>query len=272
MVCPVYAKIDLTTGNVSDFPISQEYFTKYIGGKCLGARLILDLTRPGLDPLDPEAAFNVNTGPLNGTGSPSSSRFNMTFKNVMTGGIASSNCGGQFGVMMKKAGYDGLIITGRASSPVLIDITDGDITIQDASSLWGLDAEETQEKLPGQYGKLVIGQAGENLVRYASAASGERMGGRCGCGAVMGSKNLKAIIAYGTKAPHIAQPQKFKRFLKKWIRFIKKHPMTGQSLPRYGSAGLVNKANSTHALPTHNFKYGHFESADKFSGETLAEP
>ncbi len=271
MACPLYAKIDLTTGKVSDFPISHEYFSKYIGGKCLGARLILDLTRPGLDPLDPEAVFIVNTGPLNGTGSPSSSRFNMTFKNVLTGGIASSNCGGQFGVMMKKAGYDGLIITGRAASPVLIDITDGEITIQDASSLWGLDAEETQEKLPGMYGKLVIGQAGENLVRYASAASGERMGGRCGCGAVMGSKNLKAIIAYGTKAPEIAHPKKFKKFLKKWIRFIKKHPMTGQSLPRYGSAGLVNKANATHALPTHNFKYGHFENADKFSGETLAE-
>ncbi len=271
MACPLYAKIDLTTGKVSDFPISHEYFSKYIGGKCLGARLILDLTQPGLDPLDPEAVFIVNTGPLNGTGSPSSSRFNMTFKNVLTGGIASSNCGGQFGVMMKKAGYDGLIITGRAASPVLIDITDGEITIQDASSLWGLDAEETQEKLPGMYGKLVIGQAGENLVRYASAASGERMGGRCGCGAVMGSKNLKAIIAYGTKAPEIAHPKKFKKFLKKWIRFIKKHPMTGQSLPRYGSAGLVNKANATHALPTHNFKYGHFENADKFSGETLAE-
>ena len=268
---PLYAKIDLTAKTVEDFPISEEYLLKYVGGKCLGARLLYDLQKAGVDALSPEAIFIVNTSPLNGTGSPSSSRFNMTFKNVMTGGIASSNCGGQFGVMMKKAGYDGLIITGKAETPTTLEILDGNITFKDAGDLWGLDCEETQTHFPAHYGKLVIGTAGENLVRYAAAASGERMGGRCGCGAVMGSKNLKAVIAYGTKTPEIANPVKFRKFLKKWIKFIKNHPMTGDSLPHYGSAGLVSKANATNALPTHNFKYGHYEKADAISGETLAE-
>ncbi|MBQ8830485.1 MAG: aldehyde ferredoxin oxidoreductase family protein [Oscillospiraceae bacterium] len=271
MKLPVYAKVDLTSKAWETFHISEEYFKKYIGGKCLAARLLLDLTEKGIDPLSPEATVIINTSPLNGTASPSSSRFNMTFKNVLTGGIASSNSGGQFGVMMKRAGFDGLIITGKAEKPTMLEIVDGTVTFKSAEDLWGMDTEETQQKLPKAYGKIVIGTAGENLVRYASAASGERMSGRCGTGAVFGSKNLKAIIAFGKTQPEVAHPEKFKKFVKKWITFIKNHPMTGDSLPKYGSAGIVNKANASYALPTHNFKYGHFEKADATSGETLAE-
>ena len=271
MKLPVYLRVDLTTGTMEEFPISGEYFRKYVGGKCLAARLLLDLTPAGLDALDPRCTLIINTGPLNGTGAPSSSRFNMTFKNVMTSGIASSNCGGQFGVLLKKAGYDGLIITGRAREPSVLSVIDGQGALAPAGELWGLDMEQTQAKLPAHYGKLVIGPAGEHMVRYASASSGERMAGRCGTGAVLGSKNLKAILAYGTRELHPEEPERYYKFIRKWVRFIKKHPMTGQSLPRYGSAGLVNKANASWALPTHNFKYGHDEQADAVSGETLAE-
>lgn len=268
---PLYVKVDLTTGTVEDYPISRDYFCDYVGGKCLATRLLLDLTPAGLDPLDPQAALIVNTGPLNGTGAPSSSRFNLTFKNVMTGGIASSNCGGQFGVLLKRAGYDGLILTGRAAEPSVVSVVDGSVEITPAGDLWGLDMEQTQQRLPAHYGKLVIGPAGEHLVRYASAASGERVAGRCGAGAVLGSKQVKAITAYGTKKPQPDRPDYYYKFIKKWVTFIKKHPMTGQALPRYGSAGLVNKANAAWALPTHNFKYGHDDEADAVSGETLAE-
>lgn len=268
---PVYVTVDLSTGQTGEYRISHAYFKKYIGGKTMGVRLLLDLTEPGIDPLAPEAVIIINSGPLNGTGAPASSRFNMTFKNVMTGGIASSNCGGQFGVMMRKAGFEGIIIRGKSESPVTIEMTDGGIKLLDASELWGLDTEETQEKLPEGYGKLVIGPAGENMVRYAAAASGERMGGRCGAGAVLGSKNVKAVIAFGTMKPEIHHPEKFNKFIRKWIKFIRNHPMTGEALPRYGSAGLVNKANASCALPTHNFRYGQFSSADTVSGETLAE-
>ena len=271
MNLPVYAKIDLDSGAAETFTISEDYYRKYIGGKTLAARLLLDLMPCGTPALDPAAVVIINTGPVNGTGAPSSSRFNMTFKNVLTGGIASSNCGGAFGVMMKRAGFDGLIISGRAEQPSRVEIIDGKISILPAGELWGLDTEAAQEKLPRHYGKLVIGPAGENLVYYACAVSGERVAGRCGSGAVLGSKNLKALSAFGTKMPVVEHKEQFGRFVKKWIRFIRNHPMTGDALPRYGTAGLVNKANASGALPSLNFKYGRAPDADAVSGETLTE-
>lgn len=271
MKLPVYAIIDLNIGKAERYEISKELYKNYIGGKTLGARLLYDLTPAGLDPLSAEAVVIINTSPANGTGAPSSSRFNMTFKNVLTGGIASSNCGGQFGVMMKRAGYDGIIIKGSSESPCTISIIDGEITIADSSELWGKDAEETQEAFPKIYGKLVIGPAGEHLVRYASAVSGERVAGRCGAGAVLGAKKIKAIVAYGTQRPEIHNRKGFNKYVKKWVKFLRNHPMTGESLPNYGSAGLVSKANSTNSLPTHNFKYGHSKDAHYVSGETLTD-
>jgi len=272
---PVYAKINLNEGKAESITISEEYYRKYLGGKTLAARLLSDFMPRGLDPLDPLSVLIINTGPLNGTGAPSSSRFNMTFKNVLTGGIASSNCGGTFGFMMKRAGFDGLIITGRAEIPSRIELFHGIISIHPADELWGLDTKTAQEKLqaclPHQHGKIVIGPAGENLVRYACTLSGERVAGRCGSGAVMGSKNIKIISAYGTKKCKIAEPEKFKKFIKKWIKFIKKHPMTGDLLPRYGTAGIVNKTNASCALPSRNFRFGYDPDAGAVSGETLAE-
>lgn len=271
MKLPVYALIDLSTRKVSPYEISKATYTKYIGGKTLGARLLLDLTPAGVDPLGADAVVIVNTSPMNGTGAPSSSRFNMTFKNVLTGGIASSNCGGQFGVMMKRAGFDGVILKGQSETPVTIEIIDGKVSIADASELWGKDAEETQDAFPKIYGKLVIGPAGEHLVRFASAVSGERVAGRCGAGAVLGAKKIKALVAYGTQRPEIYNRKGFNKYVKKWVAFLRNHPMTGEALPNYGSAGLVSKANSTNALPTHNFKYGHTPDAHYVSGETLAD-
>ena len=271
MTLPVYAKIDLTAGTVETLAISEKYFRTYIGGKTMAARLLLDMMPQGTPALDPAAVVIINTGPLNGTGAPSSSRFNMSFKNVLSGGIASSNCGGTFGVMMKRAGYDGLVITGSAAQPSRIEIVDGVISILPAEDLWGLDIEAVQEKLPHHFGKFVIGPAGENLVRYACAASGERVAGRCGSGAVLGSKKIKALCAYGTKMPVVMNKEKLDRHIKKWVKFIKNHPMTGDALPRYGTAGLVNKANASGALPSRNFQYGYDADADAVSGETLAE-
>lgn len=271
MNLPIYAKVDLTAGAVTPFPISEAYYQIYVGGKILGTRLLTDLTAPGLDPLAPESVLIVNTSPMTGTGAPSSSRFNLSFKNVLTGGIGSSNCGGAFGMMLKRAGFDGLILTGKSKTPCRIDIVDGEVALSDASDLWGLDAAETQARLPKHFGKLVIGPAGEHLVSYACAVSGERVAGRCGCGAVLGSKNIKAIIAYGTQKPEIADRPAFDAYVKKWVRFIRRHSMTGDSLPHYGSAGLVNKANASNALPTHNFQSGHFDGADAVSGEAMAD-
>ena len=271
MTLPKYAKIDLDTNKVEHFSIRDDYFREYIGGKTLAARLLLDLMPRGIPPLDPRAVLIINTGPLTGSGAPSSSRFNLSFKNVLTGGIASSNCGGIFGIMMKRAGFDGLVITGKAEKPSRIEIVDGEIKIIQAPELWGLDIETVQEKLPLYHGKLVIGPAGENLVRYACATSGERVAGRCGGGAVLGSKNLKALSAYGTRMPEVTENKKLRRFIKKWTHFIRNHPMTGSILPLYGTSNLVNKANASGALPTRNFRYGHDPEAHEVSGETVAE-
>ncbi|HHV38593.1 MAG TPA: aldehyde ferredoxin oxidoreductase family protein [Tepidimicrobium sp.] len=271
MNTPIYLKIDLSTGKSEKYIVSEEYFQKYLGGKTLACKLLLDMTEAGIDPLSPEAMIIINTGPMNNTGAPSSSRFNLSFKNVLTGGIASSNCGGQFGVMLKRAGYDGLILTGKANKPSVIEIVDGEFFLKDGKDLWGLDMEETQQRLPKHYGKLVIGPAGENLVKYASAGSGERMAGRCGAGAVLGSKNIKAVIAYGTRRAEIFEKEKFQRHIRRWVKLLRDHPMTGESLPKYGTAGLLNKANATFSLPTHNFKVGHSSKANYVSGETLAK-
>ena len=271
MILPVYAQVDLTNGRWRKCTISARLFEQYLGGKALGARLLTDLTPAGLDPLSPEAVLIVNTGPMNDTGAPSSSRFNMTFKNVLTGGIASSNCGGPFGMLLKKAGFDGLILCGKAPELSMVVVEDGKIRIEACPQLQGLDTERTQEELPERYGKLVIGPAGENGVRFACAASGERVAGRCGAGAVMGSKNLKAVIAYGTREVVKANPEGFEAHTRKWVKLLKKHPMTGDSLPRYGSAGLVSKANASSVLPTHNFTRGRYEHYEEVSGETLAD-
>jgi len=271
MRAPVYAIIDLSTGKTERMEIGKNYYEKYLGGKTLATRLLLDMTPAGLDPLGPDTVIVINTSPATGTGAPCSSRFNMTFKNVLTGGIASSNCGGQFGVMLKRAGYDGIILKGQSAKPCTLAIVDGKATVSDAGDLWGKDAEETQHAFPKVYGKLVIGPAGEHLVRYAAAVSGERVAGRCGAGAVLGAKKIKAIVAYGTQPPEVCHREKFAKYVKKWVHFLRNHPMTGESLPNYGSAGLVSKANATNALPTHNFKYGHFKEASAVSGETLAD-
>lgn len=271
MTLPKYVLIDLSNGNVSDYPISEDLYIKYIGGKALGARLLFDLMPVGVDPLSADNIMIVNTGPMNGTGAPSSSRFNMTFKNVMTNGIASSNCGGQFGVMLKASGYDGIILKGGAASPSYIEILDGEITIKSAEHLWGMDAEKVQEEFNHHWGKLVIGPAGENGVHYAAAVSGERVAGRCGAGAVLGAKNIKALVAFGTKRAEVYNKKEFDKYNKKFIEFLRTHPMTGNALPRYGSVGLLNNANASHALPTKNFSKGQYENASKITGETLAD-
>ena len=271
MILPKYIMLDLATGETSDYPISRQLAIDYIGGKALGSRLLFDLMPKGVEPISKENVVIINTSPINGTGAPSTSRFNMTFKNVMTGGIASSNCGGPFGTMLKAAGYDGLILKGGCDKPSYVKIMDGEISIHDASGLWGMDTEKTQEQFDPLWGKLVIGPAGENLVHYACAVSGERVAGRCGAGAVLGAKKIKALVAYGTKEAPIYDKEKFDKYTRKWVDFLQNHPMTGTSLPQYGSSGLLNNANSSHALPTHNFSKGQYEHAQDITGEKLAD-
>jgi aldehyde:ferredoxin oxidoreductase len=262
--------IDLSSGKIGRYDVDDHDREMFIGGKSLAAKILWDNLPPGIDPLSEQNMLVMTTGPLTGSGAPCSSRFNVSSKSVMTGGIASSNCGGDFGLWLKKAGFDGMIIRGRADHPVSIQVVDDQIKIVNASHLWGLDTEKTQELLPGRYGKLVIGPAGENLVRYACVMSGDRALGRTGIGAIFGSKNLKAITAVGSCRPSVADPIGFRKAVKDWIRILHNHPITGEQLARYGSASIYGAANAAHVLPTRNFQAGHWEFADDVSGETMA--
>lgn len=270
-----YLDINLSTGRIGTYKVSDEDRERFLGNKGLAAKILYDNLEPGINPLSEENILIFNTGPLNGSGAPSTSRFNVTSKSVMTGGIAHSNCGGNFGIFLKKAGYDGLIVRGKADKPVYITISDKEVQINDAASLWGKNTEETQHELVKDYGKkistAVIGPAGENLVRYACIASEERMAGRTGVGAVMGSKNLKAIVASGNKKIPIHDPEGFKEAMRKWVETLKSNQITGETLKNYGTANLVNLTNATHTLPTKNFNDGTWEEGQKISGEAMTE-
>lgn len=263
--------IDLSTGKVGTYEVSDEDREKFLGGKALGAKILWDELQPGVDALSPENIMVFMTGPLNGTNAPCSSRFNLTTKNVLTGGITSSNSGGNFGIKLKGSGYDGLIIRGRAKKPVRIDIENEKVEIADAGDLWGKGAMEVQEGFDNKTATMAIGPAGENLVRYAAIITGERAFGRCGVGAVMGAKNLKLLTCKGEARPQARNKEAMKESIKKWAGILKKHSITGSQLPRFGTAGLITVTDATHTLPTNNFQKGNFEGAYTISGEYMTE-
>ena len=261
--------IDLSSGEIKDLRISDEDRRLYLGGKGIGARLLYDHTPPGMDPYDEKMVMIFSTGPVTGTAAPQSNRFVVTTKSPLTGAIATATSGGNFATKLKKAGVDLLLVRGKSDKPVYIEVTEDGAEIKDAGHLWGKGTEETQELLPKKFGKAVIGPAGENLVRFAAIVSQERVAGRAGVGAVMGSKNLKAIIANGMKKVPIKEPEKYKGFRKHMTKFLLSHPMAGSILPRLGTANLVATTAGRNILPTFNFQKGSDHRAVEISGEAI---
>lgn len=215
------AYVDLTTGQVRKENLDLDCAKKFLGGAGLNLRLAYDLIKPGADPLSPDNPILIGAGPLVGTLAPGSGRFSGTTKFALPASqdnrfyVASANGGGRrLGLMLKCAGYDHLVITGRASRPVYLKIIDDDIEICDANDLWGKkDTYQTTDELVARYGRcgvIAIGKAGEKLVKFALAIVDKRSTlGRNGFGAVMGSKNLKAICVRGTKGVKIKDPKRF---------------------------------------------------------------
>lgn len=266
------AYIDLSDGHISDYPIKQEYYDLFLGGKTLAAKIIYDSFDKEVEAFSDENLIVITTSPLTGSTSPCSSRFNISTISPLTGLLVSSNCGGSFGLHLKKSGYDGLIISGRSPEPIYIDIENNNITIKCAKHLWGINTSEAQEKLGARNrGKLVIGIAGEHKVRYGAVISEERAAGRGGVGAVFGYKNLKGIIASGQSSIEMFDKDTFKKHNIKWINQLKAHPLTGKQLPNYGTAGLVSLMNYRNLLATKNYSSGQFEGFEEISGEKLAE-
>jgi len=241
-----------------------------LGGKGLGALILYNSTRPGLDPLSPENPLIISTGPLTGTLAPSSCRFTIVTKSPHTGLFLDSNCGGFFGVELKKAGFDVLVVTGRAEALSTLIVEDGKVWVEESPDLKGMttmDAEKALKKRLGEeFRVLTIGPAGEELTPIAGVFTDQRCAGRGGAGAVMGSKNLKAIAVRGSKPISVYDPEGFKKACWRARRRIRMHEVTARSLPTYGTVNILETVNETGALPTRNFKTGVFEEAWKLSG------
>ncbi|MCZ6782597.1 MAG: aldehyde ferredoxin oxidoreductase family protein [Proteobacteria bacterium] len=264
-------EVDLGSQTTSFQPLDEELARLYIGGKGYGTRLLYDRTEPGIDPLSPANPLIFATGPLNGSVAPQSNRFAVVTKSPLTGGIGNATCGGSFSYGMKKAGIDILILTGASKTPIRLEIDEEGVRFLDASELWGKGTYETQAILGKKWNHAVIGPAGENLVRYAGIVSNERIAGRTGVGAVMGSKKLKAISVQGKRKLDMEDPAKFKEYTKEVRRIFKDHPVLGESMKRFGTGGIVNTTNGRNIIPTRNFKYGHFADAMKVSGEWMED-
>ena len=267
--CGKVLKVDLTTRKVEEYPFSDEERELFLGGKIMAAKIIYNNVTEKIDPLSPENMLVITTGPMNAIGAPCSSRFNCSTISPLTGYYTSSNCGGDFGLHLKRAGLDGLIVTGKSDEKVYLYVTPDGVEFKNADALWGLKTGATQEAIPEKGGKFVIGPAGENLVKYACVISGERAAGRGGVGAVFGSKNLKGIVAYGIKSPAVHDRDKLRQVNKEWTERLKAHPTTGNQLPKLGTAGLVTSMQAKNLLSTHNYRSGKYEHFEDISGETL---
>ena len=275
--------VDLTSQTVAEYPWTDEDREKYIGGKIMAAKVLSDHLTGQEQPFSEENWIVVSTGPLTGTGAPSSGRFDLSCISPQTGILTSSNCGGSFGYHLKKAGIDALILKGRCPKHTWLEIDNGRFVFHDADEdgLWGSKVTEGQEKLEAllvkqwgarrAFGQLMIGPGGENLVLYSAVLSGERAAGRTGVGAVFGWKNLKAIAATGNHEIRVAHPEKNEKWNQKWFQYLRKHPLTGNQLPRMGTAGLVSAMQMRGMLATKNYSAGRYDQFELVNGETLAE-
>lgn len=265
--------VDLTTGSVGEYPLADRDRELFLGGRYLSTKILWDELAPGVDPLSPDNVLVVMTAPLTGTNAPCTSRYDISAKSPLTGAIGHSNSGGNFGIFLKKAGWDAIVVRGKAAKPVYLAINNDTVSIRDAATLQGTDTQQAQQAMidaEGKGGTMAIGPAGENLVKIASVVSQERSHGRCGMGAVMGSKNLKGMIANGDRKIPLANEGAFRNLVKKWIGMLQKHPATGDFAPRLGTAGFLTSLSIHNALPTKNFSRGNYEDAYKIGGERLA--
>jgi len=269
-------RIDLSKGVSKVEDLNLDLAKKFVGGRGLGTKLFVDEVSPSVDALSPENKILFATGPLTGTPTPTGGRYMVVTKSPLTGTIASSNSGGYWGAELKFSGYDVIIVEGRSEKPVYVMIEDDQVEIRDAAHVWGKVVSETTETLlkevPEKSRVLTIGPAGEKLSNMAAVMNDvSRAAGRSGVGAVMGSKNLKAITVRGTNKVAIADEEALKAVVKDCNAKIRENGVTGQGLPTYGTAVLVNIINEGGVFPTNNFQLSQFSEAEDTSGELLAE-
>lgn len=269
-------RVDLTSRKFVVEELTDKLAEQFIGGCGLGTKILYEETAAGIDPLGPENLLIFATGPMNGTRAFNSDRFDVVSKSPLTGIFAESSAGGYWSGKFKRCGYDALVIKGRADSAVYIAIDDERVEIKDARHLWGKDTFETTAILKREVGAsikaAVIGPAGERLVRFANIISDGKHGratGRCGLGAVMGSKNLKAIVVDGTKSVEIADEEKMRKLLKKLGPTMREGP---GPLREGGTSNGLDHCEEIGNHPIKNWYQGSWpEGAKKITGFTMVK-
>ncbi len=266
-------RVNLSKQKISVTDIDPAILKDFIGGRGLAIKILWDELPAGVDPLSPYNKLVFAVGPLSGMPLPSSGKMIVASKSPLTGGYGDGNVGTMASVHLRRAGYDAIVIEGRARKPVYLYIEDDKAEIRDAEHLWGLDTFTAEDKLIEEHGKnigvLLIGPAGEHQVRYATVISMKgRSGGRPGMGAVMGSKNLKAIVIKGTKEPSIAEPEKLREEAKKAYDEVLKAEGYDFWI-RQGTMMTINWSNENSVLPTMNYREGVWEYYERISGDLM---
>ena len=275
--CGKLLRVNLASGRLATEAIDAKTAAKFVGGRGLGTYYLSREIAADVDALSPANKLIVAAGPLTGTSAPASGRYMVITKSPLSGTVACSNSGGYWGAELKFAGYDMIIFEGASPKPVYLAIRDGKAELRDAGGLWGKLIGETTDELLAAFGDpkahvLAIGPAGERKSLIASILNDRyRAAGRSGVGAVMGSKNLKAIVVRGSGKVAPADAARTEEVLRAVRAKIREHPVTSKVLPTYGTAALVNVINECGAYPTWNFQKAIFPDADAASGEVLAE-
>ena len=267
-------RVNLADGTWRDEHLTNELAELYIGGAGMAARILYDELKPGIDPFSPENKVIFLTGPVEGTMIPTASRIGLYAKSPLTNSFFHSSAGGHFAPELKFAGYDGIIFEGRAAKPVYLFIDDGYVELRAASHLWGMDTNRVQLELFEELGSdaiqiAAIGPAGEKLVRFACVICGCRALGRGGLGAVLGSKNVKAVAVRGQGSVEVPDMRRMKVFLDEMFARFNANPATSEILPRYGTPVLVNANNTLGLFGYKNWQDEFFPDADGLSGDTM---
>jgi aldehyde:ferredoxin oxidoreductase len=272
-------RVNLTAGTVTAEPLNMAWARDYLGSRGLASKYLVEEIDPKVDPLSPENKIIWSTGPLTGTMASTGGRYTVVTKGPLTGAIACSNSGGYWGAELKMAGWDMVIFEGKSPKPVYLLVQDDVAELRDAGEIWGQSVWETEARLKKQHQDpqlriSSIGLAGENQVLFAAVVNDlHRAAGRSGVGAVMGSKNLKAVAVRGTKGVgNIADFKKFMQVTMEKKQILHDNAVTGQGLPTYGTQVLMNVINEMGALPTRNHRDVDFEGAKDISAEAMATP
>ncbi|RLI30183.1 aldehyde ferredoxin oxidoreductase [Candidatus Bathyarchaeota archaeon] len=266
-------RIDLTREKAVIQEYGADFAQKYVGGRGFAIKILWDEVGPEVDPLSPENKLIAAVGPLTGLPGPSLGKMVIAAKSPLTGGYGDGNIGTMAAVQMKKAGYDAIVIEGKARRPSYVYIEDEEVEIKNAEDLWGLNTFDAERQIRGLHGwdtgVLSIGPAGENLVLYATVLSQDgRAGGRPGMGAVMGSKNLKAIAIKGTKSIPLADPEEYRNLARQCYDDIRSKPNYDFWM-RQGTMATVEWCQENAVLPTYNFREGVFELARLIDGYSM---